>query len=189
MSQPLYQTNESGRERRDPVLGGGSFAVFDFDGGNACIDGPGFEVTGGDGAEAKHSTFSEVYTRRDRRAGADPRVGVETHRVGEQREGGRVIVVGGAAEVGILREDDMGTEADGCGIVNLRAIGDADRVGADEIPGSPDPGGWIEMAVGTELRAEAAQQERTPAVKWTRRRAIEERAGEVPEEAAGAVSG
>ena len=79
-----------------------------------------------------------------------------------------VIVVRGAADIAILREDDVGVDLDGRGIVDLYAVRCGNVVGADEIPRRPDFGGGIEVAVVAKFSAEEAEECGAPGMEGPR---------------------
>ena len=133
----------------------------------AAVDGPGLEVAGSDSAEAKHGPFADADAGSYEGVGTDPGVGVDMDAVSEERETGVVVVVGGAAEIAILGEDHVRGEVDRCGVIDLGAVAGGDVVGTVEVPRGPNTRAWIEVAVGAEGGAEAAEQERAPAVEWT----------------------
>ena len=56
--------------------------------------------------------------------------------IGEQRERRVVVVVRRAAEVAVLREDDVRSELHGRGVVDLDAIAGGDVVGAARFHGA-----------------------------------------------------
>ena len=84
-----------------------ALAFFYFYGGRAAIHTPWFQIACCYGREAEDCAFADVDAGGNAGAGAYPCVGADFHCVGEKRKGGIVEVVGGSAEVGILREDGV----------------------------------------------------------------------------------
>jgi hypothetical protein len=96
--------------------------------------------------------------------------------------------MGGITEEGALRKDGVRAEGDGGGIVDLGRVGGCDLVAADEVPGRPDVGLGVEVAVGAEAGSVQAQEQSAPGVKGARRRTVKQAPREVPEEAAKTVA-
>jgi hypothetical protein len=165
-----------------------ALALFYFGGGGAGVYAPWFEIARCDGGEAEDCTFADVDSGCDAGAGADPGVGADFHRVGEKREGWIVEVMRGSAEVGVLREDGVGSEMDRSGVVDFRVITRSDLVGADEVPRSPDARAWIEVAVRSDLGAEETEKHGSPCVKGTRRQTVQDCPGDVPDESRDAIA-
>jgi hypothetical protein len=158
------------------------------DSGIASVDRPGLEVARGNGAKAEYGTLGDADSRRDGGAGADPRIAFDMHTVGDEREVGVVVVVGCAAEIAVLRENHVGVDLNRRGVVDLDAIACSDVVSADEIPGCPDFGGWVKVAIGSECGSEEPQQRRTPGMEWPRRETVQQEPAEIPSQPAKAVA-
>lgn len=122
-------------------------ASLHFDGRNASVNPPWFEVAGSYRSEAKHRAFSDLHARPDRRSGADPRVRTDFHGIGEKRKCRVVVIVCGSAEIGTLRQDRMGSDCDGRWVVDFRAVGRSDLIFASQVPWCPDFGPGIKVAM------------------------------------------
>ena len=143
-------------------------ALFHFLGGRSRVDSPWLQVACRHGSKAKHRTFAYVHAGRNAGSRAHPCIGAYFHRVSQQGETGIVEVMGCAAEVGVLRENCVRSEAYGCRIVDFGAIAGGHLVGADEVPWRPHARTWVEVAVRTHSRTKEPQQHRAPSVERPR---------------------
>src|SRR6202789_2294758 len=129
-----------------------------------------------------------MYSRRYRSTRADPRIPLDVHAICDQRKVRVVVVVAGAAEIAVLRKDDVGVDLNGRRVIDLHAIAGCDMVRADEVPGGPHLGGRIEVAIVSQRGSKEPQQGCTPGMHRSRRRAVEQKPADIPDKPAEAVA-
>src|SRR5215468_6583375 len=89
---------------------------------------------------------------------ADPAIGSEAHREGDQWKCRVIVVVRSPANIGVLRKNRMRGEGHGRRIIDLSSVCSSYLVSTDQVPRSPYPRTWIEVAVFPHGGAEQSQQ-------------------------------
>jgi hypothetical protein len=97
----------------------------------AAVHGPRLEIACCYGTKAKYCAFSNMDAGSDACTGADPSVALDVHAVCDEGKCRVVIIVSCAADVTILRKNDMRVELHGGWIVDFDAIAGGDVVGTD----------------------------------------------------------
>src|ERR1700722_2976418 len=97
---------------------------------NAGVDRPGLQISRGYRTEAKHGSLADVHSRRHRITRTHPGICAHTHGEGNEWEGRVVVIVRGAADVGLLRNDGVRPHGYGRRVIYLRLIAQRRTIGA-----------------------------------------------------------
>ena len=136
---------------------------------------PWFQVARCYRAQREYRPLTHVHSRRNRSACAHPGVSTQRHGIRDQRKRRIVVVMGGAANVSLLRNNGVRTHGHQRRVVNLCFIAQRNAVRADQVPRRPDARLGIKVAIGAQLCAKAAQQQSSPAVQGARRKTKQKR--------------
>lgn len=139
-------------------------------------------------AGTNHGPFADLNAWAHKGLGADPGIGTNRDRLGEERKGGGGVIVRAGAQVGTLRYDYPFTELNQSHGVAVHARADAGLGGHHQIPGSPDAGVAVDVAPGGNACPEATQQPAAPGVQGRRRGAEQQQPHQLPGQTGQAIA-
>ena len=142
----------------------------------------------GYGAGANHGPFADLHPWAHKGLGADPGIGTNRDRLGEERKGGGGVIVRAGAEVGTLRYHHPFTELNRRHGVADHARADAGLGSHHQIPWSPDAGIAVNVATGSDTGTEATQQPAAPGVQGRRRGAEQQQPHQLPGQTGQAIA-
>src|SRR5579863_2013185 len=146
--------SSSGATRRDLLT------FLDLYRRGAAIHGPGVQIARGYRSEAQDRTGAHVDTRPYGRTRTDPGVGSQPHRIRNHGKLGVIVIVGCAANVGLLGNDAVRFEINGGRVIYLRTVSQRATILTNEVPRGPYLAGRVEMAAPPDLRAKHPQDHR-----------------------------